>query len=216
MKRKLGEQGALNILLIPLIISSVCFFGVLGFAAWAFYERNDYKNNVDQKIEAAVEVANEKLATEKDNEFLEREKFPLSEYQGPAQFGGIKVSYPKTWSSYILNEENAEYIFNPKFVSAANDSPHALKITVEGMSYDESITKYEGQVRDGLLKAVAYSLPKVPGVVGVKFDGQVEEGRVESVIVLPLRDKTITIASQASDRFKDFNNIILPDLTFSP
>lgn len=212
----LDERGAANILLVPLIISIVCFFGVLGFGAWAFYERNDYKNNADQKISAAVEVANEKLSTQKDNEFLEKEKFPLSEYQGPAQFGSIKISYPKTWSAYISNGDSAEYIFNPKLVSAERESPRALKITVENTSYNEAITKYERQVKDGALQAVAYSLPKVPSVVGIKVDGEVSDGNIESVVILPLRDKTITITSQTPDRFKDFNDIILANVTFVP
>jgi len=216
MNNKLGEQGALNILLIPLIISAVCFFGALGFGVWAFYERTDYKNNADQKIDAAVEVANQKLSTEKDNEYLEREKFPLTDYQGPAQFGSIKVSYPKTWSAYILNDRTAEYIFNPKFVPASDDAPQSLKITVAEETYDEAIAKYEQQVKEGLMRVVAYSLPKVPGVVGIKADGEVQDGKVQSVVVLPLRDKTITIASETPDRFKDFNDIILANLSFVP
>lgn len=216
MKSKLGTQGALNVLLMPLILAIVGFFGALGFGVWAFYERTDYKNNADKKIVAAVQVANQNLATQKDNEFLEREKFPLTEYQGPAQFGSIKVSYPKNWSAYILNADNAEYIFNPKFVSAVKENPHALKITVEDAPYDEAITKYESQIKEGVLRAVAYSLPKVPSVVGVKVDGQVRDGSIESIVILPLRDKTISIASQTPDRFKDFNEIILPNITFSP
>lgn len=206
----------MNTLVIPLIFAVIGFFSALGFGAWAFYERNDYKNNTDKKVEAAVVVAKEKLSTEKDNEFLEREKFPLVEYQGPAQFGSVKVSYPKTWSAYILNDNNGEYIFNPKFVSASKESPHALKITIEDTPYNDSITEYEGQVREGLLKAVAYSLPKVPSVVGIKVDGEVKEGKVESIVILPLRDKTIIIASQTPDRFRDFNEIILKNITFSP
>jgi len=216
MNNKLGEQGAVNILLIPLIISAVCFFGALGFGVWAYYERTDYKNNVDQKIDTAVEVANQKLSTEKDNEFLEREKFPLSDYQGPAQFGSVKVIYPKTWSAYILNDRSAEYIFNPKFVPASDDAPQSLRITVTEETYDESIAKYEQKVKEGLLRVVAYSLPKVPGVVGIKADGEVQDGKIQSVVVLPLRNKTITIASETPDRFKDFNDIILANLSFVP
>lgn len=213
---KLGQQGAMNILLTPLILAIIGFFVALGFGAWAFYSRSDYKNNVDQKIDAAVEVANEKLATEKDNEFLERQKYPLTDYQGPAQFGGIKVIYPKTWSAYILNDDNAIYTFNPKFISAEKGTPQALIVSVDKQPYSVAITKFESQVKIGALKAVAYSLPKVPNVVGVKFDGTLRDGKIVSLVILPLRDKNITIMSETPERFKDFNTIILPNISFSP
>lgn len=211
-----NQRGALNVLLIPLIASVLCFFTTLGFAVWAYAEREDYKNNSDKKANAAVQVARDKLSAEKDNEFLEKEKYPLVEYQGPAQFGSIKFSYPKTWSGYVSTTDDAFFVFNPNVVNAGDQTAQALRITVENSPYNDVIGQFDGQVQEGKMKATAYALPKVKDIVGLRFDGQIEEGKVASVIVLPLRDKTIKIASEQPDRFDDFNKIILANFTFSP
>lgn len=208
--------GAINVLLVPLVVAVLSFFATLGFAYWAYSERNDYKDNSDQKAAAAVEVASQKVASEKDNEFLEREKNPLVDYAGPAQYGSIKVKYPKTWSALITEENTPTYIFNPKYVYGGVDTKQALKITVESQEYNSVIGQFDGQLDQGELTAKAYSLPKVPGVVGIRFDGQIEPGKSASLIILPLRDKTIKIVSESPEYFKDFNNIILPNLVFSP
>lgn len=216
MKLNRDESGALNILLIPLIIAVLCFFVALGFGIWAYAERTDYKNNSDKKSEAAAAVASQKVSTQKDNEFLEKEKFPLDIYKAPAEFGSLEVSYPKTWSAYVSTEEDPFFIFSPQYVPAGDETAQALRIIIEASPYNDVISGYDGQIQDGKLKAAAYSLPKVPGVVGLKFDGELEEGKTASLVVLPLRDKTLKISSELPDRFNDFNNIILPNLVFSP
>lgn len=215
-KLRSEEVGAINILLVPLVVAVLCFFSTLGFAFWAYSERNDYKDNSDQKSAAAVEVAIQKVSSEKDNEFLEKEKSPFVDYSGPAQYGSIKVKYPKTWSAMITETQSPTFIFHPKYVFGDENAKHALKITIEDQSYNSIIGQYDSQLQQGALIAQAYSLPKVPGVVGIKFDGQLESGKNASAIILPLRDKTIRIISESPEYFKDFNDIILPNLTFSP
>lgn len=217
MKIKSDQTGAINVLLVPLIIAVLCFFAALGFGLWAYAERTDYKNNSDKKSDAAVAVAAQKVATEKDNEYLEREKFPLDIYKSSAELGSLEVSYPKTWSAYVSTDESdPAFIFGPKFVPAGEETSQALRITIESTSYNEAISGFDGQIQDGKLRAAAYSLPKVPKIVGLKFDGELEEGKTASMVVLPLRDKTLKISSELPDRFNDFNNIILPNLVFSP
>lgn len=210
------ESGALNLLLIPLIIAVLCFFIALGFGIWAYAERTDYKNNSDKKSDAAVAVATQKVSTQKDNEFLEKEKFPLDIYKAPAELGSLEISYPKTWSAYIATDEDPVFIFSPKYVPAGEETSQALRIVIESSAYNEAISGFDGQIQEGKLKATAYSLPKVPGIVGLKFEGELEEGKTASMVILPLRDKTLKISSELPDRFNDFNNIILPNLVFSP
>jgi len=216
MKLKHNQDGVLNVLLIPLILSTVFFVSTLGFAAWAFMSRQDYKDNADQKIAAAVEVAKKQVSTEKDNEFLEKEKFPLKTFNGPADLGSLSMSYPKTWSAYISGNDEKTFIFNPDIVTERDDPVNALRITIEDTVYSEAATQYDSQVSEGKLSASVYSLPKLPEVVGVRFDGEIEDGKRGALIVLPLRDKTIKIACEIPDRIADFNNIILPNISFKP
>src|SRR3989344_4524267 len=86
--------------LIACIITTLLFIAFAGFFGWAYMSRQDYKDNVDQKIATAVEVAKKQTETAKDNEFLEKEKLPLQDYTGPSQYGSLNIKYPKTWSAY--------------------------------------------------------------------------------------------------------------------
>lgn len=217
MKLAKNQIGAVNVLMISLIIAAVLLVVTIGFAAWAFTERQSYKNDVDEKIAAAIEINTKQVSDEKDNEFLEREKYPLDTFEGGSHNGGIKVSYPKTWSAHITEDQSrAEYIFAPDFVSGENDAPRPLKITVEDRSYNEVLSTYDSQLLNGELKAKAYSLPKVRNVVGTRFDGTIENDRQGSIVLLPLRNKTITITNEVPGLVNDFNNIILENLTFNP
>ena len=205
MKIKNNEGGVINVLLVPLITATVLLVAMVGFGAWSFMSRQDYKNNSDQKVTAAVEVAKKQTATEKDNEFLEKEKFPLKNYTGPADLGSLQMSYPKIWSGYISDNDGKFFIFNPDIVTERNDPLNALRITIEDSPYSEVVTGYDSQVEDGAAKASIFALAKVPDAVGVRFDGEYEKGKNGVLVVLPMRDKTILIACEISDRIKDFN-----------
>ncbi len=217
MKLIMDQRGVANVLLIPLIIAAVLLVATIGFAAWAFSERQSYKNDVDEKIAAAIEINTKEVSDKKDNEFLEKEKYPLDTFEGGDQFGHVKVGYPKTWSAYITeNESGAEYAFSPRYISGEVDSPRALKIKIENRPYSDAISTYDGQLLNGEVKAKAYALPKLRSVVGTRFDGAIEQGKQGTVILLPLRDKTITISNEVPGLVNDFNKIILENLTFNP
>lgn len=221
--RKLDQLG-FNTLVVPLVLMTIFFLGASGFAFWAFNERNDYKNNSDQKAAAAVEVAVERAKSAKDNEFAEKEKFPLQPYVGPATFGTVAVQYPKTWSAYV-NESGKGSVplsgyFHPNYVPGVDSGVgFALRIEVTEAAYAQELRKFDNQVRQGLVKVSPYVAPKVPGVAGARVDGEIVSDtnkKKGSMILLPLRDKTIKVWTEAESFQKDFNEIILPSLTFTP
>ena len=195
------EQGSLNVLLIPLILTVLLLFGAIGFGVWAFGERNDYKTNVDSKIDTAVEVAVERTKTEKDNEFIEKEKEPLKGYLSPGQYGSFNLKYPKTWSAYVNDRSNQfELRAHPDVVPEGQKTAYALRIEVVSTAYDQVVNQYESNIRQGKARAAAYSLPKVKG----------------AAVLLPLRDKTLKLTVETQERVADFNNIILPNFEFRP
>ncbi len=211
------QRGAINILIIPLIISIILFFSALAFGVWAYMERAEYKEKSDKKVAAAVAVAVERTKTDKDNEFVEKEKEPLRQYTGPEALGSISVKYPKTWSIYTDENNNRMTILgNPKTVPADPKSAYALKIEVVERSYDSEAKNYDNSVKAGKLRATAYSLPKLPKVVGVRMDGEVDFNKQGAIVLLPLRDKTIKISTQSTQFLNDFNKNILPNIVFSP
>lgn len=214
---KHNQDGAINPLLLPLIIAGVLFISALIFGGWAYSSRQDFKNNTDQKIGLAVTAAEASESERKDKEFAEIAKSPLKTYAGPEQFGSLKLQYPKTWSGYVsaIGNENLEGYFNPNVVPdvADENATFALRIQVLDQTYDNVIAEFDGQ--EGIV-ATAYALPKLPNVVGLKLSGQIEQDKQGVMIILPVRDKTIKLFTESKDFENDFNNIILANLTFSP
>jgi uncharacterized protein HemX len=123
---------------IPLIIVSLLLVAALAFGIWAFGGRQDYKNNVDKKIAAAVAEAKKEQATQLQAQFEEQAKSPY----------------------------------------------------------------------------------KTNVLAGTRFDGAIGQSGSNdingSMLVIKVRDKTLQISTQTQAGVKDFDNIILPALTFVP
>jgi hypothetical protein len=216
------SEGSINILLIPFILVVLFFLGTAGFAFWAYSSRQDYKNNVDQKVSAAVSVAKQQESTAKDNEFVQKEKLPLRTYTGPQAYGSITVNYPKTWSAYVAEQDGGSTpvngYFQPSVVPDVNNvnNSFALRVQVTQQSYDQVLQNFQGLVQTQKVTVAPYKLPNVANVVGSRIDGQITPNKSGSMVVFPLRDKTIEVWTEAQTYEADFNNNILPNLSFSP
>lgn len=219
---KHNQDGGLNVLLFPLILASLFLIGALAFGAWAYSSRQDYKQNTDQKVAAAVAVAKSQESTAKDVIFAEESKKPLKPYNGPEAFGSIVIQYPKTWSSYVdetgSGSAAVDGYFYPGTVPSisSQNSTFALRLQVLSQGYSTVITALNGQLQQGQVKVSPYALPKVPTVVGVRVDGQITPTKNGSMVILPLRDKTLELSTQGDQFIADFNNYILPNASFSP
>lgn len=222
MMKTRDMRGEINALLIPLILVVLLFFGAGGFGYWAFMSRQDYKNNVDQKINAAVAVSDQQVSTAKDQQFAQEEKNPLKTYTGPEAFGTLKVQYPKTWSAYVAEEDSSNtpidgYFYPDVVPDITNQSTaFALRVQVEQQSYDQILQNYQSNVEAKTVSATPYALPNVPKVVGVLLTGAIQPQKQGSMVVLPLRNQTLEIWTESAAFSDDFNNIILKNFTFSP
>jgi hypothetical protein len=213
---KLDQKGSL---LVPLILVSLLMLGALGFGAWAFAGRQEYKNNVDSKIAEAVEVANEKISLEKEAEFAERDKQPFKTYQGPSAFGALKVPYPRTWSAYIVEAEAGNAVVNgylhPNFVpDIKSDTSFALRFEVLSSAYDAEVRKFETKIKTGKITAASYRAPKVQEASGLLLSGEIDVKKSGTMVLLPVRDKTIRIWTEGQDFKGDFDTM-LNELTFN-
>jgi hypothetical protein len=218
---KNSEKGQLNALVIPIVLLVVAVLGLGGFGIWAFVERQDYKDNSDAKAAAASSKATQAQKKELDAAFLEKEKEPLKVYKGSAEYGSVEVKYPKTWAAYVDERGGAgefplNAFFYPNYVpSRESAAKYTLRVQVTNESYPVEVRKYQGAVQEGRAKSTAYRLPKVEGALGVRIDGDIGEGKQGSLIILPVRDKALRISTESKDFLKDFDTIILPNITFS-
>jgi hypothetical protein len=218
-----SQRGYIDALLLPLIIVGVLLIAAIGFGGWAFSSRNDYKNRTEKKIADAVAVAQQAQQKIDAAQYAEDAKNPLKTHVGPEQYGSITVQYPKTWSAYVVEHTGntgtpMNDYFNPNVVPDVTDqsSAYALRIQVLPISYNAAMAQYAGLVAAKKVTVTPYNLPKVPGVVGSRVDGQIAANKQGSVIVLPLRNMALLVSSEAQIYQDDFNKIILPNLTFSP
>jgi hypothetical protein len=219
--RTKSEVGAINVLLLPLIVSLLLLIGVAVFGVWAFGSRQDYKDNVDAKIATAVAAAKVAEDKVKDAQFAEESKNPLKPYVGPAAYGSVTINYPRTWSGYVADTSNDDpYVdgyFSPNVVPDVQDqkSNFALRVQVTSQSYTDSLQAYQN-IDDGSVSIQPYALPKVPNIVGVIVTGAVEQDRQGVMVILPLRNTTLKLWTESASFKDDFNNIILPNASFSP
>lgn len=220
--RKLNSSGAMNVLLVPLILMAVFFFAAAGFGIWAFTSRADYKNNSDQKAAAAAQVAREEQESADAAKYAEEIKKPYDSYIGPAAFGNITVNYPKTWSAYVVeNDRGSTPVagwFNPKTVPSVTeqDSNFALRVELVSSTYQAALDSFKPRIDKGVATIQPYTLPKVPSVVGSRIEGQITERKQGTMIVMPLRNMTLKIWTESNDFKGDLDTHILPNLSFVP
>lgn len=218
-----GQTG--SVLTVVLLSVSFLFLALsIGFGAWAYKERGDYKDRSDQKSAQAVEKAEAEQRAKLQKEFAEQEKVPSKTYTGPNTYGSVQFAYPKTWSAYIDetgqgNEVVSGYL-HPTVVPNLKDTAFALRITIVNTAYDQVVKSFDSDIKNGKIKATAY-VPKLleankSVVPGLLLTGEVEDKKQGSMILVKVRDKTLKLWTESPDFVGDFNNIVLPSLTFIP
>lgn len=218
---KHNQRGSINVLLIPLILVTILALGASGFGLWAFSDRQVYKNDTDKIVATQVEIAKKEVATTKDNEFAEREKQPLKTYQGPSSFGSLIIKYPKTWSGFVNDDGKSgspiDGYFHPTTVPGfASGTAYALRAQVLEKSFSDVVRSYDSKVKNGKMRSSAYSNKNIPGIVGVRVEGEVSSKQQAIIILMPLRDKTVLLMTQSDQFYKDFEDNILPNFSFTP
>lgn len=206
--------AAVVVLVLLLLFSLV-------FGVWAFSSRQDYKNNADKLVAAAVKKAEAATSAKKDAEFAEAQKSPLRTYTAPEEYGAIAISYPKTWSAYIDvksgSSKPVDAYFSPDFVQAiAASNIYALRLQVLSNTYENELKTYDAFIKQGTLKAVAFTPKKVSGAaVGTRLDGSISTTKKGSVVLLKVRDKTVKIWTENTTYQADFE-AVLDNLTYQP
>jgi hypothetical protein len=224
--RKHNQDGSTSV--VVSILLSILLIGAGSFAYWAYSGRQDYKNNSDKKVADAVSAAEKAQATKLNQQFAEESKNPNKAYIGPSAFGSITFNYPKTWSAYVDESSVAQPIngyFSPdKVPGVSSGAAFALRLELVTGNYAQIVQQLNSQVKLGKIKAAAYVPPKVNGVAnvqpGTRFDGQLVQTNAGpltgSMVVIQVRDKVLKIYTLSNSYLNDFNNIVLPSLTFIP
>lgn len=222
-----NQNGSTSVVIA--ILSSVLLVGAVAFAVWAFMGRQDYKNNVQQKINAAVTAAQSAQSKADQQKFDEEAKNPNKTYQGSSTYGSISFNYPKTWSAYVDETNSSQplnaYFYPTQVPGIQSTTAFALRAQLLSQSYTSILQQFTSQIKQGTVKASAYVPPKMVGKsniqTGSRLDGAINRdsaGAVQqgSLVVIQVRDKVLEISTQSNNFLPDFNNTVLASLTFVP
>lgn len=214
--KRTSESGEVNPLLLVSVVLTILVLGLGSFSIWAYVNYNDQKDNVDQKISAAVATAKKQQSDVDAAKFAEQEKQPNRKFTGPGDLGSVELSYPKTWSVYVDkdgNNSSYEAYFAPGVVPPiSSKTPYALRVTVERKAYEDVIQGYQSKVKKGELKSSAITLQ---GQTGTRLDGTFAENVKGSMVLFKVRDKTLEVYTQSDTFNSDYEKIILPSLSFN-
>lgn len=213
---------------IAVAVLAVLLVIALSFGFWAFSGRQDYKNNTDKKISAAVANAERAQATKLQAQYDEQAKSPYKTFTSGESFGSISFQYPKSWSAYIDQTAQAEPIngyFYPDIVPGTTSSTaFALRVELTSNDYSSVVDQYQTSIQAGTVKASAYMPPKMKNVkgvqVGLRLDGTINStlGGVTQngeMIVLQVRDKTLQIYTESNKYLPDLTKV-LASLSYNP
>lgn len=189
------------------IASTVIVGGVL---TWALINYFDQKNTVDSKVSSAVSVAKKEQADSDEAKFTQRDKQPNRQFVGPDDYGRVSFDYPKTWSVYVANDASVgssyQAYLNPVSVPAISvNTQYALRVTIETKDYDQVINSYTALVKKGDLKS---SVVKASDQNGTRLDGSFSSNIRGSAVIFKIRDKTVTIRTDADTFSADFNALV--------
>jgi len=204
------SSGATNGWMITTIVSAVFLLTFIGLSIWLYINYSEQKTNVNTKIDAAVAIAKKDQADIDETKFAQREKEPLRAFVGPDDYGRVTFDYPKTWSIYVNKDVSKggtyEAYLNPITVPPVSlTQQFALRVTIEEKDYDKVISTYESLVKKGDLKSSSVA---VDGVNGTRLDGNFTKDIRGSAVIFKIRDKTLTIRTDANTFAPDFNTLI--------
>lgn len=210
------KSGSINIFVIVIVVLSVLFATVAGLLVWSYVSYLDQKNNVDSKVATAVAEAKKTQSDEDEAKFAEREKNPMRQFVGPEDYGRLSFDYPKTWSLYVDRDATSgnsyEAYLNPITVPpVSNTQPYALRVLIESKDYDAVLRTYDSLVKKGDLGSSTFS---VEGISGTRLDGAFTKDIRGAAVILKIRDKTVTLRTDA-DIFKADFEVLIKTIKFN-
>lgn len=212
LRQRTTEAGGISGSLIAIISLIILVLGAGSLAVWAYLNYSDQKTNVDNKISLAVAEAKKAQSDTDSAKFLEQEKIPNRLFVGPDDYGRLTFSYPKTWSVYVASDVTqnggtfSAYL-NPVTVPPTGNSSqqYALRVTIEQRDYGAVLQQYDNSITAGKLST---TVTNSNGKSGTRLDGTFDDKIRGAAVIYKIRDKTVTIRTDA-DTFKpDFDALV--------
>lgn len=200
--------------IFTIIVTIVCVL-LAAFSVWAFLSYRDQKQTVDQQVADAVTIAKKEQADADAQTITDYENALVNVFVGPEDYGSVTFNYPRIWSIYVAKDASDggdyEAYFYPKSVPMVSKTQQfALRMIIVDKSYDSVISDYASDVKKGDLTSSSIT---IDGVTGTRLDGTFSDDIRGVAVIFKIRDKTLTIRTDA-DTFKDQFESLINTITF--
>lgn len=204
----------LSWLTIVAIVVLGLLFIVAGALAIRYYgQYQEASTNLRAKEDKAALNAQKQQADADEKKFAEREKQPFKQFAGPDNYGRVTFQYPKTWSVYEASNAQSDgqtynAYLNPGVVPPTSNSDtqrFALRVTIEQNDLKTVLDNYQSEIEAGTLKSSSVT---VNGHDGTRLDGMLTDQIRGSAVLFPIRDKVLTIRTDANTFGADFDRIV--------
>jgi len=218
---KLNNNGGIGIIL-AIVITSLVAVGAIVFGIETYQSEQKYKNDDNQLIAAAVQSEQKIVIAKEQQKFNVEQQNPFKTYSGPAEYGSVRINYPKDWSAYVdlTNSSNdpINAYFNPNYVPATGttNALYALRLEVLSSTYSTNLAQYTSNEQQVPVNIAPYQDKNVPQDVGTILKGDLFGSTPSVMVMLPLRTNTIEVWSNNPAYFNTFINQIMPTLKFNP
>ncbi len=197
---KVAVVGLALLLLITLILA----------ATWLskYHSAKTVSDAAKAEITAAARVDQIKLD---DAKFAEMSKSPYRSYVAPTTLADLKVSFPKSWNLYTVedseNDLQLDLYWNENAVASPDNfkGDYALRLQLSKTSYADTVSALKSQAADGSLKVRTI---KISGLSGTQYVGKINADKTGIMVILPIRDKSLSIWTEGSGAASDFVKIL--------
>lgn len=207
------KDNSTLIFVIVIVFLSILMVAFFGLFIWKLMDYNEISTDVNGQISVAVAEAKDEQATQDEQEFLEREKYPYRNFSGPADYGQLSFQYPKTWSLYVASDasKGGDYkaYLNPIQVNeVSNNTIMALRVIIRDKAFDAVAAEYQKYVdaKDSKLSMTSVTFN---GITANKYTGTIPDSELSGyIVVFKIRDKTAIVQTDSVTFEADYNKLL--------
>lgn len=181
-----------------------------GLGIWALVTYFQERAAIETTVASAEAEVRREVVAEYEDKFIEFQKLPNATFAGPEDYGRLTFDYPRFWSVYVesdaRNGGDYEAYFNPGAVPPISDATQlGLRVLIQDDTIERVLGSYESRVEDGELTSRALTINEE---TATRFDGNFSDDIRGSAVVFRIRDKTVTIRTDAQTFQADFDKLV--------
>lgn len=204
------SRGSINPWVLTAVIFIVLFVAAGAFGTYSYLNYIEQKTNVDGKISLAEAEARRAQSEEDTKRHLEEMQRPFLTFAGPEDYGRLSFQYPKTWSVHVAKDASRggtyEAYLNPVTVPpVSNAARFGLRVTIDNRNYETVVSSFRSKVESGDLKSSAVT---INGENATRLDGSFTTDIRGSAVIFKIRDKTVSMRTDADTFAPQFNEIV--------